>query len=155
MLRPASSTVALLVILAACGKDANQKAMDSAAKAAAAPPPVATPRVMGFDFGHAADSMGRVSGGAINRFAPADTIVVSARTQMVTSGNVSARLMMNGKTVDSIGAPAASPDTAGMAYTTLRFVPGAKPRAAGAYTIEIFLGGQSQGMKEITIAPAQ
>ena len=142
--------LAILAVLAACGKtDSSEAAADSVL--AATPPMPKNPHIVGFDIGRKADPNGRIFGGSTDRFAVGDTIVVSVRAQHTKDGDaISARLRHGGRTLDSLGIKLAAPDSTGFVTVPLHFSQ-AKPWAAGSYQVETFLGTTSQGIKEITV----
>ncbi|MEP6591134.1 MAG: hypothetical protein ABJC19_08115 [Gemmatimonadota bacterium] len=142
---------ATAIALAACGKtDSGEAAVDSVL-AVVPPAPPSTPHVVGFDLGRQVEAGGGIVGGSTDLFTVGDTIVVAIRTQHTRAGDeVAVRMRKGDKTVDSLSAPLPATDSTGMAAITLHFGP-AKPWATGSYRIETFLGGNSQGIKEITI----
>ena len=143
--------LALLTVLAACGRtDSPETATDSVL--AAAPPAPQNPHIVGFDLGRAADASGRISGGTTNRFKPADSIFVSVRAQYTKAGDeLSVRLRLGERTVELIGMKLPAPDSTGFVTVPFIFSP-AKPRATGRYQVEAFLGTVSQGIQEITLS---
>lgn len=144
-------TLALLTLLAGCGKtDSGDAAVDSvlAVVPTAVPP---TPHVVSFELGRQVEPNGGIVGGTTDLFTIADTIVVVIHAQYTKEGDaVSVRLQKGGMTVDSISAILPVADSSGIATATLRFAE-AKPWPAGSYRVENFLGTDSQGIREITI----
>lgn len=142
--------LALLTVLAACGRtDSPETATDSVL--AAVPPAPQNPHVVGFDLGRQAEPSGRISGGTTDLFKPSDSIFVSVRAQYTKAGDdLSVRLRLDGRTVDSMSVTLEAPDSTGFVTVPFIFGPG-KPRAAGRYQVETFLGAVSQGIQEITL----
>ena len=153
MQRPLALVIALGT-LAACGNhDAPEHAADSAIAAATAPAPVAkNPHVKAFDLGHALDSTSRITGGVSTSFHTGDTIFVSVRTEFVPEGaNVGIRLLRGKTTADSTGLKSGAPTAEGLAIIATRFLAPAKGWPMGAYRVEIFLDGVSQGLSDFEV----
>lgn len=142
--------LAFLTVLAACGRtDSPETATDSVL--AAAPPAPQNPHVVGFDLGRQVEPGGRISGGTTDRFKPSDSIFVSVRAQYTKAGDdLSVRLRLGGRTVDSMSVKLEAPDSTGFVTVPFIFGPG-KPRTTGRYQVETFLGAVSQGIQEITL----
>jgi hypothetical protein len=143
-------SLALVAVLAACGKtDSSNDAADSVL--AATPPVPQNPHVVAFDIGRQLDEGGRVVGGSTDKFSANDTISVSVRAQYTKEGDEVSGLLRKGtQTIDSISAKLAAPDSSGFVTVPLRFG-SAKAWAKGVYQVETFLGTVSQGIKEITV----
>lgn len=143
--------LAFLAVLAACGQtDSPETATDSVL--AAVPPAPQNPHVVGFELGRAAEPSGRISGGTTDRFKPSDSIFVSVQAQYTMAGDeLSVRLRLGGRTIDSMSVKLAATDSTGFVTVPLVFAQG-KARATGRYQVEAFLGPVSQGIKEITLS---
>lgn len=143
----------LALSLVACGDKSPEPGSDSLEAATAAlPPEVKNPHVMGFESGHALDSLGNILGGVAVRFSRGDTIFVSVRTQYVAAGAKIEAVLLQGKAnlAKDAGVVGNSDQATGTAVVPLRFA-GATPWPKGSYQIEVFLDGASQGLKPITI----
>ncbi len=148
-------TLATIATLAACARrDAPESEADSAIAAATEPQPVAkNPHVRAFDLGLAVDSItGRITGGVVSSYHPGDVIHVSIRTEFVPEGaSLGVRLMRGKTTVDSNGMKSGAPNAEGLATVATHFAPPAKGWPLGAYRLEAFLDGISQGLTEFEV----
>jgi hypothetical protein len=142
--------------LAACGgHDAPEADADKAIAAAtstAAAPTVKVPHVKAMDVGHALDSTQRISGGVSTSFHQGDTIFVSVRTDFVPEGaNIGIRLLQGKSTADSAGVKSPAPNAEGAAVLSATFAAPKKGWALGAYRLEVFLDGVSQGLSDFEV----
>lgn len=152
-MRSLTLTPLLALALVACGDKSPEPGSDSLDPAVAAlPPEVKNPHVMGFESGHALDSLGNVIGGVALRFSRGDTIFVSVRAQYVAAGAKIDAVLLQGKTnlAKDAGVVGNSDPATGAAIVPIRLAR-ATPWPAGSYQIEVFLDGASQGLKPITI----
>ena len=150
----------LLATIACDRKGARTNDFDSAAAAALAPPP-GTPsdatgsqasRVNDFEIGHSLDQTNELIGGAGGQFGVHDTLVVSVHAEYANRGDmISARIRTGNQTVDSAAVAVPAPDSSHNVAVGLRFGrPTPWPR--GKYQLEVFLGANSQGIKDFTIS---
>jgi hypothetical protein len=149
-----------LFAVTACGrKGARSSDFDSATAAALAggtagtaasdQPKVA--KVTGFEFTHQLDRRNRALGGTTDHFSPSDSILLSVGVIYAAADvEVSARLRLNNRTVDSAGVAAGAADSAGVGMVGVRFGP-IKGGGKGLYQADVFLGGKFQMAKEFTI----
>lgn|ERR1019366_638208 len=161
MMRRVTIAVLALFALSACGrKGARRSDFDSAMAAALASggtgvAPTDLPKiahVAGFDIGHRLDRQGMIFGGPSQSFNRGDSVLISVRGQYLPAGaDVSARIRMKTKTIDSTSAKAGASDSTGFSYIGLRFATDTK-WTKGPYLAEVFLNGKFQMAQEFTIA---
>ncbi len=154
-LRPRSFALVLVGIatLTACSKkDADPAPEETTVVAAPAPP--AVPRMVSMDLGRAVDSTRRIVGGVTTMFGTRDTIYLSVQTENTAAGaEVSARWSTaTGQRVDSTAQAVANGAAAAAAVTEFHLIKAA-PWPVGAYRVEVFLDGTSQGIKAFSIKP--
>jgi hypothetical protein len=157
--RATISTLALLAVVACGRKGARSSDFDRATAAAlasgttgtAAPGQPKVAKITGFEFAHQLDRRNRVVGGTADHFSPSDSILLSVGTiHAAADAEVSARLRLNNRTVDSIGTTAGAPDSSGVSVVGVRFGP-IKGGGKGLYQADVFLGGKFQMAKEFNV----
>lgn len=146
---PLAAVVTVCVLAAVgCRKDEVPPA-DSVA-AAPAPPPAAV--VTAIETGKHIDANKRIVDTA-SVFAPRDTMYISVLTNNATPTTMLKSVVTHesGQVVDSTSQAVALPmTTGGPSVTEFHLVkPGGWP--AGAYTVEIWLDGQSAGTRTLTV----
>jgi hypothetical protein len=131
-----------------CRKDEMPPA-DSAAAAPAPPPPAAVTII---ETGKTIDANKRIVDTA-TVFAPRDTMYISVVTSNATATTMLKSIVTHesGQVVDSTSQAVAMPmTTGGTSVTEFHLVkPGGWP--TGAYTVEIWLDGQSAGTRTLTV----
>jgi hypothetical protein len=134
--------------VAGCKKEEVPPA-DSAA-AAPAPPPAA--RVTTIETGKHIDANKRIVDTA-STFAPRDTMYVSVLTMNATSTTTLKSIVTHesGAVVDSSTQAVALPTTTGGSSVTEFHLVKPSGWPAGAYTVEIWLDGQSAGTRTLTV----
>jgi hypothetical protein len=144
----------LTVTLVACGDKPAEMTEDSTPAPTVAPAVAVeqNPHVMGFDAGHALDSLGNIFGGVATRFGTSDTIFVSVRAQYSDVGATIEATLLRGttKVASDRGVVGAADPANGVALVPIRFAP-ASPWAKGSYEVEVFLNGVSQGLRPLDI----
>src|SRR5690606_18530833 len=120
--------------------------------AAIAPEIPRNPRIIAWDAGLAADSVGQLIGGAYQVIENADTLYISVRTQYVAAGTPISIVMRDsrGTTIDSAATTSGTPDADAMSRVLVT-LPAAATAAPGQYQIEAILDGVSQGMRPMAI----
>ena len=154
-LRPRSFALVLvgMATLAACSKKDADPATDETT-VVAAPAPPAVPRMASMDLGHAVDSTRHIVGGVTSLFGTRDTIYLSVQTENTAAGaQVSARWSTaTGQRVDSTAKAVDNGAAAAAAVTEFHLIK-APAWPVGAYRVEVFLDGTSQGIKDFSIKP--
>jgi hypothetical protein len=145
----------MLVTVGACGdRDTTDGPTLDSTTTAVAPEIPETPRVTTIDIGLGVeDSTGRLLGGGTERFQSPARLIVGVRTQFVDAGApMTARLMQDGRTLESVAFLSGTPnaDRVALAHAELS---SAASLAPGGYEVEVLLGEVSQGIRRITIAP--
>ena len=152
MTRSVLLPIALLSLAAACADRAADEGVVNDSAAAIAPEIPRNPRIVAWDVGLAADSVGQLIGGAYQSIEAADTLFVSVRTQYVAAGTPISIVMRNssGAAVDSAAIASAAP-AADAFSRVLVTLPAAASASPGQYQVEAILDGVSQGMRPLAI----
>ena len=152
-------TLALLTVIACGRKGARSSDFDSATAAALASGPAGTmatdqpkvAKVTSVEFAHQLDRHNRAIGGTSESFSPSDSVLLSVGVIYAAADvEVSARLRLDNRTIDSTSTPAGASDSSGVAMVGVRFGP-IKGGGKGRYQADVFLGGKFQMAKEFTI----